>query len=342
MIQNILDKKELDTLDQLEKRYIKLTTPNELVKLGEKGLSLIPKEIKAVVSSIGHTISEQELFTQAMKLISTGFGTVLEQAAKVTIDKPAIVKELNKVSRVASYDDIPKMRSYEIAKVVNNKKLGDLFLAFTEGAGTGFAGFAGLPFNLVLSNLLYFRAVQSVAMYYGYDVKHDSSELAIANTVFLQALSPRNSVTSNELSSFVTKMMLISKATIVGQTAKKGWAEMANKGGVNLLLTQMRALAHGSAKKALEKAGQKGLENTLFKETFELIGKKLTQQAISRSIPFISAGVSALIDTAQMNQILEYADVFYQKRFILEKELRLQQLEKMECDIIEDANFTEI
>lgn len=40
-----------------------------------------------------------------------------------------------------------------------------------EGGGTGAFGFWGLPFNLVLSTFLYFRAVQSIAMFYGYDVK---------------------------------------------------------------------------------------------------------------------------------------------------------------------------
>lgn len=103
----------------------------------------------------------------------------------------------------------------------------------------------------------------------------------------------------------------------------------------------MRALANKAAQKALEKAGQKGLENTLFKEVFEQIGKKLTKDAIGKSIPYFSAAFSALVDTAQMNQVLEFADIFYQKRFIMEKENRIMLLfddaeEIIETGIVEE------
>ena len=32
------------------------------------------------------------------------------------------------------------------------------------------------------------------------------------------------------------------------------------------------------------------------------------------------------MDTAQMNKVLEYADIFYSKRFLLEKEERINEL----------------
>lgn len=147
-------------------------------------------------------------------------------------------------------------------------------------------------------------------MYYGYDVKNDNEELIIANSVFTNALSPSKSDANNELSAVIAKVMIMSKATIIRETSKKTWSDMATRGGIPLFLTQMRALANKAAAKALEKTGQKGIENTLFKETFELIGKKLTQKAIQRTIPLISAGIGALLDTAQMNRVLEYADIF--------------------------------
>ena len=40
----------------------------------------------------------------------------------------------------------------------------------------------------------------------------------------------------------------------------------------------------------------------------------------------IGAVIGATIDTAQMIQILKYADVFYNKRFLLEKEERINML----------------
>lgn len=339
---SVLNQKEIDSLDRLNQRHKQLTTPNQFVQLAEKGMNLVPKEVKSFVSNIGNTLSEQELYKQCLEQLGTGFKVVLEQASKFSVNKESILKDLRKVSQVRGYEEITTLRSYDIAKVVATYKTKDLALAFSEGAITGFAGFAGLPFNLVLSNFLYFRAVQAIAMYYGYDIQNDSGELVLASTVFSNALSPSQSLTQNDLSAAVTKLMLISKATIVGQTAKKGWADMAGKNSVTLLLTQIRALSNKQAQKALAKAGQKGLENTLFKEVFELMGKKITQKAIEKSIPYISAGISALIDTAQMNQVLEYADVFYQMRFITEKEQRIEQLRQLEKEQVVDAIYREL
>ncbi len=47
---------------------------------------------------------------------------------------------------------------------------------------------------------------------------------------------------------------------------------MANKDAVTLLLTQMRALTNAAAKKALNNA-EKGLDETMFTNVFEQIGK---------------------------------------------------------------------
>lgn len=172
-------------------------------------------------------------------------------------------------------------------------------------------------------------------MFYGYDVKNDSEELVIASDVFSNALSPANNDVNNEMTSIIGKIMVMSQAATVKQMSKKTWTEMPSRGGIPLLLTQMRALANKASQKALEKAGQKGLENTLFKEVFEQIGKKLTKNAIGRSVLYFSAVFSSLVDTAQMNQVLEFADIFYQKRFIMEKENRIALLLGEAEDIID-------
>ncbi len=213
-----------------------------------------------------------------------------------------------------------------MSKLVNAYKDQDLLTAFIEGGVTGVAGFWGLPFNLVLSTFLYFRAVQSIAMFYGYDVKNNSEELVIASEVFARALSPSSNDTNSELTGIIGKVMLMTQASLVKQTAKKTWTDMATRGGMPLLLAQMRALANKTAQKALEKAGAKGLENSLFREVFEQIGRKLTLKMVQKAVPVISAVFGALIDTAQMKTVLEYADIFYQKRFILEKEGRINNL----------------
>lgn len=67
--------------------------------------------------------------------------------------------------------------------------------------------------------------------------------------------------------------------------------------------------------------------------------KKLTQKMINKSIPFVSAGIGAFLDTAQMKRVLEYADIFYQKRFIAEKESRILLLKEWEENSIIEAEF---
>lgn len=263
-----------------------------------------------------------------MKVVGEGFHILEKQAARMSISETAIVKQVNKSikeNEITSLEEVCLARGYDISKAVEAYKRQDLLWALAEGGTTGYFGFAGLPFNLVLSIFLYYRAVQSVAMFYGYDVKNDSAELVIASEVFMNALSPSSSG-SDEMSSIIGKVMLMTEITAVKQTAKKTWSDMAARGGIGLLLTQMRALAYKSAQKALEKVGQKGLENSLFREIFEQIGKKVSKKALGKAIPVAGAVIGALFDTAQMNTVLEYADVFYNKRYILEKEARINAL----------------
>lgn len=296
-----------------------------LSQVGEK----IPDIVKDKANLIKSEISESELFLKSLTVLAKCFGKLEEYtASKLTLSEKEIVKLINKENpsyNITSLEEICLLRGYEISKLVNKIKFVDISAALVEGAATGIPGFVGLPFNLVLSTFLYYRAVQSIALFYGYDIKNDPAELEIASEVFMNAISPKSN-NNSELSNTIAKVMLLATATSVKQTVKKGWRAMAEKGGVHLLLTQMRALAHKGVRKTLEKAGKKGLEKTVFTEIFEQIGKKLTQKAISKSIPFVGAGIGAVIDTAQMIQVTKFADIFYNKRFILEKESRINTL----------------
>lgn len=338
----IIDQKELASLDLLTERYSKLTEPSKIAKLGEKAGQLVPQVIKELGHDISLSISEQELYAQMMSVVATGFKAIEEQAAKFSISEKQILNKVNQSAAdyaITSLNEICLVRSYDLQKAVSKYKGQDTLTAAIEGGGTGALGFWGLPFNLVFSTFLYFRAVQSIAMFYGYDVKNDSAELVIASEVFTNALSPANNDITNEAANIIAKIMVMSQAEVVKQTAKKTWTEMAARGGIPLLLTQMRALAHKAAKKALEKAGAKGLENNLFREALEQIGRKLTLNAIGKSVFVFSAVFGALVDTAQMKRVLEFADIFYQKRFILEKENRVLNL--MNDEII-DVGFSEV
>lgn len=264
----IITKKEADTLDILTEKYTKLIEPSKLAKLGTKAGQLVPEKIKKWGIDISLNISEKELYSQMMNVIGSGFKTIEEQAAKFSINEKQIITKVNQNSgfEIQKLDEICLVRSYDIAKLVNTYKNQDTFVATIEGGGTGAFGFWGLPFNIVLSTFLYFRSVQSIAMFYGYDVKNNSTELVIASEVFTNALSPSTSDANNEATAIIGKIMLMSQAAVVKQTVKKTWTDMAARGGIPLLLAQMRALAHKSAQKALQNVGQRDWKTTFSKK----------------------------------------------------------------------------
>ena len=323
----MVNQREVETLDVLTRRYEKMMKPSSIAKLGKKAGEIIPESLKKFGVNLTEAVSEQMIIKQAIELVGEAFQSIQAQAAKYSVSQKNIVDKVNlSVLRydITELNQICFARSYEVAKAVNGYKSQDALTAFVGGGITGAVGFWGLPFSIALSTYLFYRAVQSIAMFYGYDVKNDSGEMMIASEVFASALSPSTSESNNELSGPIAKFMLFGKVAAIEQTVKKGWAAMAEHGGEALLLTQIRALANAAAKKALEKTGKANLEQHLFKESLEQIGQKLTQKTIQNSLWIFSAAVGAFIDTAQMNRVLEYADIFYHKRFIIEKEARVQ------------------
>ncbi len=326
--EQIVDAKEAHALVSLTETYEKMIEPSAINNAIAKATEKLSDPLKNTLKEITNSVSANELFIKCIDVLGRSFQTLEQFAAKVTLSEAEVVKQIDAVvpkNHITSLDDICLARSYDIQRVVNKNKLIDIIAALAEGAATGAPGFAGIPFNIVLSTFLFYRAVQSVALFYGYDVKNDPTELQIASEVFACALNPSNR-NGSDLSNAIAKVMLLTTATSVKQTVKKGWTQMAEKGGVYLLLTQIRALANSSAKKALEKAGKTGLEKTVFSEVLEQLGKKLTQKAIGKAIPYIGAIIGAAIDTSQMISILNYAEIFYCKRFILEKRERIAAL----------------
>ncbi|MBR5677407.1 MAG: EcsC family protein [Paludibacteraceae bacterium] len=338
----LLNKKELASLEDLTERYNKLLEPGIISKTGSRVAKLIPQRVRDISKSAQESITQRELFKQCMKVVSEGFVTLEKYASKTTVREETIISEVNeatKLNEITSLDEICLVRGYNVSKLVESRKLGNMLLALGEGGATGYFGFVGLPFNIVLSTFIYYRAVQSIAMYYGYDTKNDPSELMIASEVFMNALNP-DKKGGDEIGGIIGKILVFSETTAIKQTAKKTWTEMASRGGVGLLLTQMRALANRSAQKALEKVGEKGLEESVFRSVFEQIGRKLSMRTISKAVPVFGAIVGGLFDTAIMNKVLEYAGIFYNKRFLLEKEVRINTLISGEPEII-DVDFEE-
>lgn len=323
----VLDPHEQRDLEDLKERYERLVQPGPIKRGVGKIGELVPQNVKDFVGGKVNEVSQAEIYKQALEIAAGGFKTVEEQVARFTINSGFIIDDVNKVvpnNEVTSISEITLARSYDLMKRVEALKMRNLGLTMVEGAATGAPGFPGIPFNLVLSTLIYFRAVQSVAMYYGYDVKSDPRELTLAGQVFSQAMDPSSS--KGEAASMIAKVMVISEAACIKQAAGKGWYAMASRGGATLAIAQMRALANKAAQKALEKAGKETLENSIFKAVLEQIGARTTLSLVDHAVPFVSAIFCAGFDTATMNKVMDFASIFYCKRFLLEKEIRLAEL----------------
>ena len=335
----MLNKKEQELEEFNLKRYEKMMQPSLVKKAGKKVSESIPESIRELpskvagnlpdsVKNMAENVTDAELLKKCIEVVSKSFSTMEKYASNATLSKDYVVNKVNALddqNDIESLDEVCLVRVNEISQLVKKFQTRNFWLALAEGALTGVLGLPGIAPNLVLSTFIYYRAVQSVALLYGYDVKDNPSELMIATEVFTTSLDPSNKQ-SSELGNTIMKVMAFTQVTVVKQTAKKTWADMASKGGVCLMITQIRALANAAARKALEKVGKKGIEKSLFKDVFEQIGKKLTLKNTGKIAPGIGAILGAGFDSTQMMQIIEFADVFYSKRALIEKEARIDEL----------------
>jgi len=97
----IIDGKEAEALDVLTKKYLQLMEPSKIAKIGTKASQLIPEKMKKMGKDIGLTISEQELYSQIMTLLGSGFHTLEEHAAKYLISEKQIIKKVNQTKSVS-------------------------------------------------------------------------------------------------------------------------------------------------------------------------------------------------------------------------------------------------
>lgn len=340
----VVDKKEEESLKKLTEKYEKMLEPSIVKKgalaVGNKAKLLIPQKVKDAGGQLVENITDKELYANVIKTVGSAFGTLEKMAAKYTLSRSNILKQINKKQKdytISSIQEISLLRSYDISRAVELSKDINIAVALTEGGLFGLGGFGALPFNIALSMFLYFRAVQNVAVYYGYDVKDNPDELEIASEVFANALSPSNN-DANEMGNIIGKVMIVAEFDGLKGMANKTWAEWAAEGGVALFICQLRALANKAAKNALEKAGKKGLEEGVFVRVLTRIGESVTKEVSAKVVPYVAGAViGAAFDTVQMNKVLTYANIFYQKRFILEKQMRINEL----LGINEEINYVD-
>ena len=311
----LVDDRERVELGTLTRRYEELTSPGPLAKAGKQLNDKVPARVKALTGKVGEVakgslsgLTRQELMVNALKVAAEGFADLERQAARASVSREYVIRRINEGTqgqKVSSLSEICLLRAYDVAAVT--------------------AGFWGLPANLALSMLIYFRAVQSVAMFYGYDVKDGpSGELDIASEVFQGALAPKTR--TDVISEYIGKTLVYAESAAVKQATKRGWAAMVEQGGAALTIARIRALANGPARKAVERGGQKALEAGVFKKALAQVGQKMSLKTVGKMVPVIGAGFGAFFDTAQMGRVLDFADIFYHVRFINEKEERAQRL----------------
>ncbi|WP_312094243.1 EcsC family protein [Niallia sp.] len=327
-----LNEKEKELIELLTLQYEKFIEPSLLQK-GTTNIktyiaNITPEPVKNYFDKSLTTISDAKLIVQTLEVAGRGFGLLQETAANMTLNKQSVITKLSKIEQNIDFESICKLRSYEIEGVLTNNKWKDNSIALIEGAGTGMFGVLGIPFNLALSMLLYYRAVQNVALMYGYDVKDDPRELEIASSVTMNCLFPNNSQT-DDIMNVIGKMVLASNLNSLKKSLNSlTFKQMAEMGGAELLFVQIRALGNKAAEKALKEAGQKGLENTIFKKMLEQLGSQLSKEVGKKAIPILGALVGGLSDLYMMDRVLKGSNIIYHKRFLIEKTIRVNKMSK--------------
>ncbi len=329
----ILDAREQALIIDLQREFENFIKPGTIkravTRIQGSVNQIIPKKFKTRFAEAGGAALELQWIKQATEYAAKGFQTLQQQAARLSISKEGVTAKLSKRgAKISEFDEICLLRSYKIEAVIESKTYQDYLLAFFEGAATGAPGFPGIPFNLVLSFFLYFRAAQSIALHYGYDVKEDPRELQIAAEVTMQSLDP--SFKGRGLEGMISKMMLSANLSSLKQgLTNRTYAEMVKRGGSELLYVKIRALANKAAAKALEKTGEEGIEAGIFKTLLEQLAKQLPKKAGKGAIPVVSALLVGFTDTWLMHRVLRGAKLIYHKRYLLEKEHRIAILKKM-------------
>lgn len=332
-IVSYLDHKELELLKKLTEDYEKFIEPGPLIKqftkTKDKVSGLLPGKVKEITADTIKKASDWTVIQQVIESAGQGFGAVQENTARITLNKKKVMQYLsNEANLITEYEQIFKLRSYHIEKnLLNKRRLLDLPSAFIGGGVTGFFGLLGVPFNLAYTFFMYYRSVQAVALYYGYDVFDDPRELEFASSVTAICLAPHLESNTQSLGSIIGKMMVATNVTTLKESLSKlTYTQMAERGGAELLYVQIRALANLQAKKALEKAGKEGVEAGIFKNLLEQIGKRMGKETGKKAVPVIGAFIGAFVDTHTMNKVIKGANLIYHKRFLFEKNIRVNAL----------------
>ena len=71
----------------------------------------------------------------------------------------------------------------------------------------------------------------------------------------------------------------------------------------------------------------------------EQLGARMSKEAGKKAIPVIGAGIGALLDVTTMNSVLKSANMIYHKRFLFEKDHRIELLKSLKSEEILEAEM---
>jgi hypothetical protein len=336
----ILDNKEKELLTKLAEEYTKFTEPGIISKSTQylqDGISQITPQVVKEFANEGMSkiqssikkVTDGEFVQTTLEQLVKGYGHFNETLVKYTLSENGIVKDFKKIEpNLESIEEICLLRSYTIEGRAANLDIIPIGSAFLNGGVMGLFGLPGIPINLVISYFLYFRFVQQIAMYYGYNVHQDPRELEFASDVVLECLSPSKESGAKNLAGAIGRIKLLSEfdALKIALAKRHTFGQLLEKGGIEAAYVQIRSFGHKSAMKALDKAGIDQVEVGVFKKLMERVGGVLTKEVAKKALPVISAVVGAFSDVFYIKRILKGANLIYHKRFLLEKESRIKRL----------------
>lgn len=323
---NVLDNKEEKVFIELSEKWTKYSEPGVigkgLQKVTKKVDKVVPQSIKEKFPEMIEKAASAKVISKVIETSGKGFTFLGKELSRKTLSKQRVEKDYKKVTGIdRAFNEMSQARSYDLEKIVTNNKLKKQLTAICEGGITGFFGFWGIPFNIAFSMLMYYRTVQYIALSYGFDALDDPREMEIASEVLINCMNPNIDATASGTGAFIARSMFCTEMTNLASAlvSKKTFEEMARKGGAQLFYTQIRALANKAAQKGLEKAGEKGIQNSILRKLLENIGKKLPKQFAGKAVPVFGAFVGAGFDTYYITRIIEGANLQYHKRFLIEK-----------------------
>ena len=340
--QPIVDSREEELFSELKDEYKEFQSPGllmrqagrakrEVAEAGRRAVGWIPgmeKPNKGDLRDHLAKASKEKLVKRALSTAAKGGGKVFQWCAQGTLSRESVLGRLQKNGVEAdSFKHICAERSYDIAKLVESDwkdRLGAATQGFLTGAKGGVTGVAA---NLALATVLFLRATQRVALHFGYDATGRESEQVIAAEVMLKCLQSGGNSASGTTGGVLEKMALAGEVSALKEALKKkSYEQMARAGSSELLYAKIRATANKAAQKGLERAGKEGFETALVRRLLKDLGKKLPKRAGQRIVPVVGGVIGGLFDAYQMNQVIHGASLFYHKRFIAEKEERVERL----------------